>query len=121
MMPLAKTVIPLVLIAGNIAAEQTITLRPGQTHRIALEMTAGTGYKWVAKPLNMNAPIEIIQEGTEKPRRMIPGASSKQFWVIKALKPIGKRNHAELTLEYKRMWEKDVRPSKVEKYDFYVQ
>gem|GEM_PF-3962225 len=119
-----KILIALTCIAGTISAEnaeRVITLRQGQIYRISLETTPGTGYQWVTKPLSLNAPIEIVQQGTDKPRKMMPGAPTKQYWVIKALKPIGKRNHADLTLEYKRSWEHGVRPSKVETYTFYVQ
>lgn len=94
------------------------TLKRGQTFRLELPSNPSTGYSWYfAKPIEKNQILTMIKSGYEAPQTNRIGASGKQFWTLKGRY----RGVANLTLEYKRAWEKNEKPAEIRRYTFKVE
>ena len=85
-----------------------VTVPKGGTLVVKLPITTGTGYTWeVAK--NDTDRLKLAGKPTmEKPDKPVPGAKTTQVFRFEA----AAAGTTELTLEYKRPFEKDKPPAK---------
>lgn len=80
---------------------------------VTLEENMTTGFQWMAKYDPKLCKVEIIHRGPENPGGVpVCGAPGKAIITVWRLtdRPV------DLTLEYRRPWEKDVPPAKVIHY-----
>jgi predicted secreted protein len=91
-------------------------LAKNQTETIKLASNPTTGYSWYPSvPLERNPFISVTSKyEADETDRM--GASGFQVWEITGNNP-GKTS---ITFEYKRSWEKEVKPVKTKKFTFTV-
>jgi inhibitor of cysteine peptidase len=84
-----------------------VTVPKGGALVVKLPITTGTGYTWVvAKKAEQLKPAG--QPTVEKPDKPVPGAKTTQVFRFDA----AAAGTSELTLEYKRPFEKDKPPAK---------
>lgn len=104
-----------------IATPKAITaihLKVGQTHRLELKSNPTTGFSWYPlKQVSKKAPISIVRSGYEADNTGLVGSSGMQYWEIKGKKT----GPYTLTLQYKRPWEKKVKPTEVKKFAIIVE
>ncbi len=97
--------------------EQNIALSKGETTTIQLESNPTTGFSWYLSPLNMRNSTVAIEELPYEPSQTgLAGSGGIQSWNITGLK----RGTAHIKFEYKRSWEKNIRPAKLKRYLFTV-
>ncbi|MBC8309474.1 MAG: protease inhibitor I42 family protein [Phycisphaerales bacterium] len=90
-------------------ASREIVLAPNRTFEIVLPSNPSTGYDWV---LSINHP-EVVHNVSH---RYTPdssgrvGVSGETTWSLRT----GKTGETKLTFSYKRQWETDVLPTRVE-------
>lgn len=112
-----RFIILLLLSAGiTHAAEKgdTISLAVGETKQIELRANPSTGYSWVpTTKIEENPYIVLMKSDFKKVNRNgMAGSSSVQYWKIKGKQ----KGSTTLTLEYKRPWEKNVKPSDIKTF-----
>jgi predicted secreted protein len=102
----------LLLVSTRITAvpvnNNTISLKVGDTKRIELPSKPSTGYSWYpTKEIKENPIISLVDSGYEAAQTGKAGSGGVQFWEIKG----NKKGSTTLILEYKRSWEKNVKPN----------
>lgn len=113
-----STIILIGLLAHNYliaapAAIQSISLKAGETQLIELPSNPTTGYSWYpTKKIENNPIISLVKSGYEANNTALIGSGGTQFWEIKGKKP----GSYTLTLQYKRPWEKKVKPIEIKKF-----
>ncbi len=89
------------VILGKQDTGRKITIKEGDTVRIELEATGGTGYWWYINDLDVTH-LELLSEDTrtiyEEDKT---GAPVMDIWRFRALK----KGSAEIKLDYYRKWE----------------
>ena len=80
--------------------------------RIELEANPTIGYRWDFTDAAASGSLELEQEQYERPASALPGAQGKSVWTFRAVKP----GSARLVFQYRRPWEADVAPVRVETY-----
>ncbi len=102
--------------AYPVATPKTVTaihLKVGQTHRLELKSNPTTGYSWYpTKKIEKNPIIQLVKSGYEADKAHLVGSGGTQYWEIKG-KKAGNYN---LTLQYKRPWEKKTKAAEVKKF-----
>jgi inhibitor of cysteine peptidase len=88
----------------------------GAEVRIELEANATTGYRWEFTDAADSGTLELEREDYERPTASLPGAGGKSVWTFRAVKP----GDARLVFQYRRPWETDVAPARVETYAVHV-
>lgn len=118
MYKITASVLAVCFTLGAIPPSQKHTLKKGQTFRLELPSNPSTGYSWhFAKPIETNQILTMTKSGYEAAQTNRIGASGKQYWTLKGRH----RGVANLTLEYKRAWEKNEKPAEVKRYTFKVE
>jgi predicted secreted protein len=85
----------------------TITLQKGEIKHFELSSNPTTGYSWyLSKEIPKNAPIVVVKSGYQADDTGLVGSGGTQWWDIKGIK----KGSYTLILEYKRPWEKNVKP-----------
>ncbi len=108
------TLIALVVCTPVYTAPQpiTLTLQKGETQRLELSSNPTTGYSWyLSKEIPQNAPIVVVKSGYQADETGLVGSGGTQWWDIKG----NKKGKCTLILEYKRPWEKSVKPAETKK------
>jgi inhibitor of cysteine peptidase len=96
----------------------SINLKVGETQRIELRSNPTTGYSWYpTKKIEKNPIITLVKSGYEADNTGLVGSGGIQFWEIRGKKA----GSYTLTLQYKRPWEKKVKPVEVKKFVIEVQ
>lgn len=85
-----------------------VTVPKGGTLVVKLPITTGTGFTWVIAKSNPDQLKPIAKATIEKPEQPLPGANAIQVFRFDA----ASAGTSELTLEYKRPFEKDKPPAK---------
>jgi inhibitor of cysteine peptidase len=89
-------------------AGKSITLAVGQELTLSLESNVTTGFAWEVAGLNTAVLEQVGEPEYKAPQSGLVGAGGVQLFRFKA-KAAGQ---AELKLNYRRAWEKDVPPAK---------
>ena len=85
-----------------------VTVPKGGTLVVKLPITTGTGYTWEVTKNNADRLKPAGKPTVEKPEKPVPGAKTTQVFRFDA----AGAGTSELTLEYKRPFEKDKPPAK---------
>jgi inhibitor of cysteine peptidase len=88
-----------------------VTVPKGGALVVKLPITTGTGYTWVIAKNNADQLKPAGKPMIEKPAKPVPGAKTTQVFRFDA----SAAGTSELTLEYKRPFEKDKPPAKTYK------
>ncbi|HZY84553.1 MAG TPA: protease inhibitor I42 family protein [Gemmataceae bacterium] len=88
-----------------------VTVPKGGALVVKLPITTGTGYTWVIAKNNADQLKSVGKSTIEKPDKPLPGAKTIQVFRFDA----AAAGSSELTLEYKRPFEKDKPPAKTYK------
>jgi inhibitor of cysteine peptidase len=88
-----------------------VTVPKGAALVVRLPITTGTGYTWVIARNNADQLKPAGKPTVERPARPVPGAKTTQVFRFDA----ATAGTSELTLEYKRPFEKDKAPAKTYK------
>ena len=118
-MKLSYSLVIILAFCNVYAAPQAtkISLKKGETNHLELPSNRTTGYSWYpSKEIPKNAPIAITKSGYEADDTGLVGSGGNQYWDIKGIK----KGNCTLILEYKRPWEKNVKPVDVRKFMFQV-
>ncbi len=109
----AKKLFILSLMAISTAfAMKEITLKRGEAIKLQLDSNRTTGYLWqLAKPIDEHV-VKIIDSGYEATKTHLIGSGGKQYWKVKGINP----GITEINLEYKRSWEKNIKPVKEKRF-----
>lgn len=84
-----------------------IRLKVGQTYRIRLDESIGTGYKWsIKEPIDENSIIKLVESGYEPREKknhdlLCFGGSQMRYWDIQALKSGTIELHFEFSYQRK--------------------
>jgi inhibitor of cysteine peptidase len=110
---LMSTIIP---VAS--ATVKTIHLKKGETVQVELPSNPSTGFSWAPSSLHSrNTMLEIEELPYQAQNTGLVGSGGRQVWNIAGKK----RGTAHIKFEYKRPWEKGVRPAKIERFEFIIQ
>ena len=88
-----------------------VTVPKGAALVVKLPITTGTGYTWVIARNNADQLKPAGKPTVERPARPVPGAKTTQVFRFDA----AAAGTSDLTLEYKRPFEKDKAPAKTYK------
>lgn len=113
---LASTIIP--VASASAKKVETIHLKKGETTQIELPSNITTGYSWAPSSLHSrNTMLEIEESPYQAQSTGLVGSGGTQVWNITGKK----RGSVHIKFEYKRPWEKGVRPAKIERFEFIVE
>ncbi len=91
----------------------TIQLKVGQIERIELRSNPTTGFSWYpTKKIVKNPTVMLVKSGYEANNTGMVGSGGTQFWEFKGKNP----GEYRLTLQYKRPWEKKVKPAEIKRF-----
>ena len=100
---------------SSVDSARTIVLAKNRTFEIVLPSNPSTGFDWVLQ-------IGDSQVVTNKSHRFVPDSSGRvgvpgtTTWSLRT----GNTGDTKLTFSYKRPWEKEVQPSRVEVFTINV-
>ncbi len=86
----------------------TVRMNPGDTLRVRLHATPGTGYSWTVDKIDAAMLAESAPRKFVPPPKQIPGAEGHDVFEFRA----AQAGRASLELKYVRPWEKGVAPAR---------
>ncbi len=91
---------------------KTLKVPFGSTFAVTLESNPTTGYSWELSRVSPEGSVGFVDSSYSPVEPVLSGSGGSQTWILKALKKGG----SEISLEYKRPWEKDMPPAKTRSY-----
>lgn len=98
-------------VAGVPSAE-TITVSAGETFKIELPENPTTGYLWVVSQSPTSGVAVLESSRYRPPSGGVVGAGGQKTFTFRAVGP----GDTRVAFEYRRPWEKNVRPAQVRQY-----
>ncbi|MDD5432102.1 MAG: protease inhibitor I42 family protein [Candidatus Omnitrophica bacterium] len=103
-------------VKDQVVSESVINVTVGENIVIILESNRTTGYLWrLGSDLN-DDKIEFVKSNYFASKTKLLGAPGKETWIFKALKP----GRLTLVFEYRRPWEKKLKPIKIENFTIII-
>jgi inhibitor of cysteine peptidase len=87
----------------------SVQMSPGDTLRVRLHATPGTGYSWTVGKVDAAALAESAPRKFVPPPQQIPGAEGHDVFEFRA----ARSGRTSLELRYLRPWEKNTPPARI--------